>query len=213
VSNLISSCLNFIHIFLNKERIQLDNHDKCPYPEKAVWTYVSFSIIWSLGANLHDDCRQMFGEIVRGQIRPHFMEFPDGEVYEFGINLHSHQLQSWQEQIPTFVYDPKANFFDILVPTNDTVKFKYILKELIYSGYNVLFTGETGVGKSVIIKDFLMTSDERVDPAFVNFSGKTTCKNLQDAFEGNLDLKRKNLLAPKMPNTRKVFFIDDINMP
>jgi len=77
----------------------------------------------------------------------------------------------------------------------------------------VLFTGETGVGKSVIIKDFLMTSDERVDPAFVNFSGKTTCKNLQDAFEGNLDLKRKNLLAPKMPNTRKVFFIDDINMP
>jgi len=90
VSNLVSSCLNFIHIFLNKERIQLDNQEKCPQPEKAVWTYVSFSIIWSLGANLHDDCRQMFGEFVRGQIRPHFMEFPDGEVYEFGINSQLH---------------------------------------------------------------------------------------------------------------------------
>lgn len=48
----------------------------------------------------------------------------------------------------------------------------------MYNGYNTLFSGETGVGKSVIVKDFLMTSDERIDPAFVNFSGKTTCKNL-----------------------------------
>ena len=83
----------------------------------------------------------------------------------------------------------------------------------MYNGYNVLLTGETGVGKSVIIKDFLMTSDDRLEPAFVNFSGKTTCKNLQDAFEGNLDLKRKNLLAPKHLNTKKIFFIDDVNMP
>lgn len=58
-----------------------------------------------------------------------------------------------------------------------------------------------------------MTSDERIDPAFVNFSGKTTPKNLQDAFQGNLDQKRSNLLAPKVPNTTKVFFIDDVNMP
>lgn len=99
------------------------------------------------------------------------------------------------------------------MPTNDTVKYKYLLKELIYHGYNVLFTGETGVGKSVIVKDFLMTSDERIEPAFVNFSGKTTCKNLQDAFEGSLDPKRKNLLAPKVLNTSMIFFIDDVNMP
>lgn len=105
------------------------------------------------------------------------------------------------------------NFFDILVPTNDTVKYKYLLNILTYSGYNTLFSGETGVGKSVIVKDFLMTSDERIDPAFVNFSGKTTCRNLQDAFEGNLEQKRKNLLAPKLMNSQKIFFIDDVNMP
>lgn len=58
-----------------------------------------------------------------------------------------------------------------------------------------------------------MTTNDTIEPAFVNFSGKTTCRNLQDAFEGNLDAKRKNLLAPKVPNTRKIFFIDDINMP
>jgi len=48
----------------------------------------------------------------------------------------------------------------------------------MYNGYNCLFSGETGVGKSVIVKEFLMTSNEQIDPAFVNFSGKTTCRNL-----------------------------------
>ena len=53
-----------------------------------------------------------------------------------------------------------------------------MLNTLVYTGYNVLMTGETGVGKSVIVKDFLMTATEQIDPAFVNFSGKTTSKNL-----------------------------------
>ena len=212
-NNLITSCLNMIHIFLDQEKINLNNADKVPYPEKAVFTYVGFCIVWSLGANLHDSSRAMFGEFLRGQMRNYFPEFPDGDVFELGINALTHGYQSWNEQIPVFHYNKDVSFFDILVPTNDTVKYKFILQQLSYNGYNTLFSGETGVGKSVIVKDFLMTSDDRIDPAFVNFSGKTTPKNLQDAFQGNLDQKRSTLLAPKVPNTTKVFFIDDVNMP
>lgn len=211
--NLVTSCLNMVHIFLNKERINLENRDKVPNPDKTVFTYVSFSIIWSLGANLHDSSRLMFGEFLRGQMRQHFPEFPDHDVYEYGIDENNHVMQPWSEQIPSFQYNPKANFFDILVPTNDTVKYKYLLHTLMYNGYNTLLSGETGVGKSVIVKDFMMTANEQIDPAFVNFSGKTTCKNLQDAFEGNLEQKRKNLLAPKVLGSRKIFLIDDVNMP
>ena len=65
---------------------------------------------------------------------------------------------------------------------------------------------------TVITKDFLFGSPEDIVYAFVNFSGKTTTKNLQDAFEGNLEAKRKTLLGP--PGGKKmVFFIDDVNMP
>lgn len=126
-SNLISSCLNIIHIFLNKDKVNLENKEKFPNPDKVIFTYVSFSIIWSLGANLHDTSRGVFGEFMRGQLRPHFPEFPDGDVFEYGLNLQTHCLQPFNEQIPHFQYNPKANFFDILVPTNDTVKYKYIL--------------------------------------------------------------------------------------
>lgn len=83
---------------------------------------------------------------------------------------------------------------------------------LTQNSFNVLVTGETGVGKSVVIKDFLTDAPEDIVFASVNFSGKTTTKNLQDAFEGNLEAKRKTLLGP--PGGKKmIFFIDDVNMP
>jgi len=49
---------------------------------------------------------------------------------------------------------------------------------MMFSNYNVLITGETGVGKSVIVKDFLTSAPEEYVSAFVNFSGKTTTQNL-----------------------------------
>jgi dynein heavy chain len=99
-----------------------------------------------------------------------------------------------------------------LVPTSDTVKYKFLLKSLVSAGKNVLITGETGVGKSVVVKDFLKTASDDIVSAFVNFSGKTTTKNLQDAFEGNLEAKRKTLLGPPA-GKKMIFFIDDVNMP
>lgn len=72
--------------------------------------------------------------------------------------------------------------------------------------------GETGVGKSVIAKNFLMKAPENLLSTFVNFSGKTSTTNLVDAVEGNLDQLRKNMLQPKA-GKKMVFFIDDVNMP
>lgn len=123
-------------------------------------------------------------------------------------------MKNWSEQIPQWSYSPAVEFFDILVPTNDTVKYKYLLQTLMKEGKNCLIIGETGVGKSVITKDFLMNIDtETFVTTFVNFSGKTSTKNLQDAFEGNLARKRKTLLAPEQAGKKMIFFIDDVNMP
>ena len=83
---MVSSCLNFISIFLSKERIKLNDEKTVPYPEKVVVTYIAFSIIWSLGANLHDKSRSLFGGYFKGEIGKHMSDFPDGDVYEFGID-------------------------------------------------------------------------------------------------------------------------------
>jgi len=88
------------------------------------------------------------------------------------------------------------NFFEILVPTSDTVKFKYVLQTLLHNDNNVLFSGQTGVGKSVISMDYLAHMGEGFESSIVGFSGKTKSKNLQDVFETKLTRIRKTLLGP-----------------
>jgi len=56
--NLVQSCLNLIQSFLNPE--VLDIKKITIYPEKVVLTYLVFSLIWSIGANLHDNSRKIF---------------------------------------------------------------------------------------------------------------------------------------------------------
>lgn len=78
--------------------------------------------------------------------------FPfDGDVYDYYIDFQKREFRQWTEMVPEWTYDPELPYFSILVPTSDTVKFKYLLNQIIQSGNNVLFNGETGTGKSVII--------------------------------------------------------------
>ena len=70
VCNLVTSLLNMIYVYLNKENIQLDNEEKFPTPEKTVFTYLTFCLVWSLGANLHDSSRPMFNEFLKTNGRP-----------------------------------------------------------------------------------------------------------------------------------------------
>lgn len=242
-ANLVQSYLSLLATFLGPDGADL-RKSSVTEPQRVLHTYLAFCAVWSLGANLQDSSRAAFGEALRPLIRKHFPEYPDGDVYEWGVDPEHHKLQPWADQLPSFNYDPKASFFEILVPTPDTVKYKFLLRALVRAGHNVLITGETGVGKSVVIKDFLKNPENEQgaesadkgneDPsadkadkktasskssknseyihACVNFSGKTTTKNLQDAFEGNLEAKRKTLLGP--PGGKKmIFFIDDVNMP
>ena len=57
-----------------------------------------------------------------------------------------------------------------MVPTNDTTKHSYIMQKLVYNQKNLLLMGETGVGKSVIINDVLMSLEEKFVYTTLNFS-------------------------------------------
>lgn len=46
--------------------------------------------------------------------------------------------------MPEFIYDSEVPFFDILVPTVDTVRFGYLMKKLVGINKPVFFTGDTG---------------------------------------------------------------------
>lgn len=60
------------------------------------------------------------------------------------MNVHGRRMDLWMKLMPAFVYDPEQPFFEILVPTIDTVRFSYIMQKLVETNKAVFFTGGTG---------------------------------------------------------------------
>lgn len=100
---------------------------------------------------------------------------PETTLWDWKINLTTYQWESWITIVEEFNFDPEVRFFDILVPTMDTAKFGYIAETLFRNHKPVMFTGDTGVGKSVLAKTALkklVAGD--VIPVFLNFSAQTS---------------------------------------
>ncbi|CAN0043322.1 unnamed protein product, partial [Laminaria digitata] len=95
-----------------------------------------------------------------------------------------------------------------------TTRYDYLLGRLTRGGHNVLYMGDTGVGKSVVMEKYLENAsgtDEFVAYT-MKYSAQTKPTNLKDMFETKLEKKRKTLFGP--PSGKKMlFFIDDLNMP
>jgi len=100
----------------------------------------------------------------------------------------------------------------MVVPTADTVRFSYLLETCLDVGRSVLFTGVTGVGKSVITGAALHTlttastknSSQAPESCRVAgrlvahtlvFSAQTSSSDVQYLIESKLDKKRKKRYA------------------
>lgn len=130
------------------------------------------------------------------------------------MSIESHRLEPWARIIPSFQYDKDLPFFEMLVPTMDTVRTGYVMERLVYVNYPVLFTGLTGVGKSVIAKNVLNKLYEtgKFVPITINFSAQTSSARTQEILELKLERRKKTLLGAPI-GKKVVLFVDDVNMP
>lgn len=69
---------------------------------------------------------------------------PSIDLWDLYVNVPGHRLDLWSDIMPNFVYNSELPFFDILVPTIDTVRFSYIMTKLVERNRPVFFTGGTG---------------------------------------------------------------------
>ena len=63
------------------------------------------------------------------------------------MDFDTKRLDPWERIIPTFKYSRDTPFFEMLVPTADTVRFGYLMENRLAVNHSGLFTGITGVGK------------------------------------------------------------------
>ena len=89
--------------------------------------------------------------------------------------------------------------------------------DLLLGGSKPLFfTGETGVGKSVVIQNTLNRLSEKERDGVVainlNFSAQTSSKQTQDSIMDKLEKISRKVLGAQA-GKRNAVFVDDINMP
>lgn len=124
------------------------------------------------------------------------------------------EFKPWTQDMPDFEYDKKKSYFELVVPTKDTQRFKQLLRLHLLNKNPVFFTGMTGVGKSIIITQTLkeMAQKDNYDAIFLSFSSQTQSKETQAQIEEKLQKQKRTVLAAP-PGRKIALFIDDVNMP
>lgn len=94
------------------------------------------------------------------------------------------------------------------------MRYSFLLEHSLQVNKPILFTGSSGVGKSVIIADTINKMVEEGGWASLplSFSAQTSALRTQQTIESKLEKKKKNLLGAP-PGKRIAMFVDDVNMP
>ncbi|XP_076377925.1 dynein heavy chain at 16F [Megalopta genalis] len=174
-----------------------------------------FAYLWAVGGNVVDASRTSFEEFTRNQFEGNEdIVLPSDDLWNLFVNVPGHRLDTWTDIMPEFVYDSETPFFDILVPTVDTVRFGYMMQKLVEINKPVFFTGDTGVGKSLIAKIVLKNLEETQlwMPITLAFSAQTSSGRTQEILESKLERRKRTVLGAPI-GKRVCVFVDDVNMP
>jgi dynein heavy chain len=207
------TCLcNFLEYFVSEEVGGFNYDDKKEQFRHKLSRFFAYSFIWAFGSSYNIKALRYVDNIMRYNFEK--LKIPPAEtVFEYYLDIEEMKFKPWD--VPSFEYNPKNTFFSILVPTIDTLRYSTMIDILIKKRKQIFFTGETGVGKSVIIQKYISKNQDKNElmPINLNFSAQTNSNSTQQTIESKLDKKKgKEVLGAKGNNTC-VIIIDDVNMP
>ncbi|XP_071942686.1 dynein axonemal heavy chain 6-like [Antedon mediterranea] len=216
INKVATLCCLLEELLFQKGRSKIDLGMDTNKLHPLICTTFVFSYVWAIGGNLLDNSWDTFDTFVRNQFEDNGeAKLPqNGDLWSVYMDFDTKRLDLWEKIIPTFKYNPEVPFFEMLVPTLDTVRFGYIMEKLLAIGRSVLFTGTTGVGKSVVARGLLdgIAEQSSYVPVYMNFSAQTTSIRTQEIIESKLEKKRKNIIGAPI-GKRVIIFVDDLNMP
>jgi dynein heavy chain len=117
-----------------------------------------FAAIWSIGCTTNLIGREKFDKWFRSIIpKIGCNDFPAEKlVYDYNYDVVQKKWIPWLETIKEYQVDIKVSFNEILVPTQDSVRSKFLVKLLLMGGKHVMCPGPTGTGKSVNTAEMLV---------------------------------------------------------
>ncbi|KAA6373516.1 MAG: putative dynein heavy chain, partial [Streblomastix strix] len=117
-----------------------------------------FACVWGLGGALVESSRDPFDSSIKRVLESVYLPSSDS-VYDVVLDCYNRAIIPWE--IPDYQAKPNTPFFNILVPTIDTVRYAHLITLFIEIHQPVMITGETGVGKSVVISGMFNDAAEQ----------------------------------------------------
>jgi len=176
-----------------------------------------YCMCWSLAALLEAEDRLKFDQWMRELDTNNVMPVVENEgetIYEYFVNPETYEWQKWNP--PKWKYpqgSEKLDFSNLLVPTMDSTRALYVIKNLHKQKVPVLVVGAEGTAKTSVNLMFLAGQDpSRMLTKRINFSSATTPGMAQYSIEADLDKRGGKNFGP--PNGKKMtIFFDDVSMP
>eukprot|EP00930_Biecheleria_cincta_P003159 TRINITY_DN104093_c0_g1_i1.p1 TRINITY_DN104093_c0_g1~~TRINITY_DN104093_c0_g1_i1.p1 ORF type:complete len:2548 (+),score=550.26 TRINITY_DN104093_c0_g1_i1:162-7646(+) len=169
-----------------------------------------FCLTWSLGGHLDEKGRVEFDETVKKLAQK---VLPKQSLFDTFFDIEAGRWSPWEDRILPFAPLPGIDFNKIFVPTIDTTRYSWLVKQFLLMGQPVLFIGESGTAKSVTMQNTLeqYPAEESVI-LNINFSSRTSSLDFQRTLEDNITKRTGRIFGPDQGKKLRIF-IDDLSMP
>jgi len=119
-----------------------------------LWT---FALVWSVGTTTTLPGREKFDKWLRPRLpKAGVTDFPEAKlVYDYQFDRTTKAWVSWFDTVRPYTVDVRQSFNEIVVPTLDSIRMKYLVALCLTAGKHVLTPGPTGTGKSVNTAEML----------------------------------------------------------
>lgn len=173
--------------------------------------FFAFAFMWSFCATAIED-RNAFSNSIKGMQKHN--KFPDkGSCFDYYYDPREMAFKPWDDIVGKYEPDFEELFANIVVPTAETQRQGHIIDIHRKKLKGVLYIGNSGTGKTTVIKDYITRLDpENWSSAAINFNNYTDSLTLQTVIYANVDKRTGKIYGPA-GGKKLVFFIDDLNMP
>jgi ATP-dependent protease Clp ATPase subunit len=182
--------------------------------EDMIESLYVYAICWSFGTTTDLEGRRKFDNKIR-EVMKGFTGLPPatGLVFDYCYDIKEKAWVNWLETVPSFQIDTKEDYTDIVVPTFDSIRMKYLKRLLISNKKHILCPGNTGTGKTINIEELLTKEmPDEYQSLVITFSAQTSANQTQDALDEKFEKRARGVFGPA-PGKRFIIFVDDLNMP
>ena len=185
-----------------------DTEDPFGEPDQLEGMFV-FCLMWAAGGALDGDSRTKLNDLITSV----YVEGSGKELFEHVYNPIERRWEKWEERVPAYKQPVPFKFYQVVVPTADSVMYTYLLDRTVAGSKPCLLVGEPGTAKTTVVQNYLYGQDPNcVKRLEINLSSRTSGRDVQTNIEANTE-KRSGKIYGAPAGKKLAVFIDDMNMP